>query len=386
MTQFACSRRTFLRVCSGLPVAWAIDTPLRAGALPGSGPKGFGVNSFDLFLGRLLNHAGVRSPGVRLHELADLGIPFVRFPVSVFWPDEWQHYLKTPGRYFDQLDEVVWAAEKHAVGLVPTLIWNVSSVSDLCSEPVSAWADENSKTAVLADRFMSDVLSRYQSSKVFAAWEFANELNTYADLPNGYNWWPKSDPKRGTPSSRDEGDLVSSVLISKSTERFSRTARKFFPNTMLSGGFDAPRVNAFNLSRGRFAHDNPEEIIANQQKLNQHVDLLSLHFYPTDEPNAAMMLRNDSEKQLGALVNAGKSIGKEVFIGEFGVKRTSSIQRDKAAFDRILDRMVSSGVSSAALWVFDYTPMTDDWSVTLSGDRRYQLESLARVNRTLREI
>lgn len=375
-----------MRLCASLPLSGAIQPPVRAATLPRIGPKGFGVNSFDLFLGRLLNHAGVRSPGVRLHELADLGIPFVRFPVSVFWPDEWHHYTKTPDRYFDLLDEVVWAADKHAVKLVPTLIWNVSSVSDLCAEPVSAWADENSKTAVFADRFMSDVLSRYRSSKVFAAWEFANELNTYADLPNGYKWWPKSDPTRGTPSLRTGGDLVSSVLISKSTERFSRVARKFFPDIMLSGGFDAPRVNAFNLSRGKFSHDSADEIIANQQRLNQYVDLLSLHFYPSDEPHSAMMLRNDFEKQLEALVNAEKVTGKHVFIGEFGVKKTSSVQRDKNAFDHVLNVMVSSGISSAALWVFDYAPMSGDWSVTLSGDRSYQLESLSRLNRVLGEI
>lgn len=383
MTRSHCSRRSFLRVCSGLPLACAIDAPARAGNPKGSGPKGFGVNSFDLFLGRLLNHAGVRSPGVRLHELADLGIPFVRFPVSVFWPDEWHHYMKTPSRYFDLLDEVVWAAEKHAVGLVPTLIWNVSSVSDLCSEPVSAWADENSKTAVLADRFMSDVLSRYQPSKVFAAWEFANELNTYADLPNGYKWWPKSDPARGTPSSRSEGDLVSSLLIAKSTERFSKAARKFFPGTMLSGGFDAPRVNAFNLSRGKFAHDNPQEIIANQQRLNQHVDLLSLHFYPSDETNDAMMLRTTVFKQLNDFVGAANLIGKDVFIGEFGVQRGSSDSEDYRLFERVLNGMVNAGVTSAALWVYDYSPMKDKWSVSLTDDRGYQLKLISKMNTRL---
>lgn len=383
MTLPDCTRRDFVRVCACVPLMAARPEPIQAQTERAAGPRGFGVNCFDLFLGRLLNHAGVRSPGVRLHELADLGIPFVRFPVSVFWPDEWRHYTAGRNRYFDLLDEVVWAAEKHGVKLVPTLIWNVSSVSDLQGEPVSAWADDKSATALFADRFIADVVGRYRSSSAFVAWEFANELNTYADLPNGYKWWPKTDPSRGTPAQRTEADLVSSELISRVMARFAKSLKAIVPTALLSGGFDAPRIRAYNLSLGRSSLDSSDEVLANQRRLNEGLDLLSVHLYPSGDSRSDLMLRDDSFRQLQILVGIGKLLSKEVFVGEFGVKMGFSKTREKSSYERLLHGMLDSGVRRGALWVFDYAPMSMEWSVTVSGDRSYQLQMLSKINMDL---
>ena len=378
-----CTRRDFVRVCACVPFMVTRPEPVQAQTERAAGPRGFGVNCFDLFLGRLLNHAGVRSPGVRLHELADLGIPFVRFPVSVFWPDEWRHYTAGRNRYFDLLDEVVWAAEKHGVKLVPTLIWNVSSVSDLHGEPVSAWADDKSATALFADRFIADVVRRYRSNPAFVAWEFANELNTYADLPNGYKWWPKTDASRGTPAQRTEADLVSSLLISRVIARFARSVRALVPTAVLSGGFDAPRKNAFNLSLARGSADTADEILANQRRLNEGMDLLSVHLYPSGDRGSDVMLRDDYFRQLQLLISVSKALSKEIFVGEFGVKSVFYSVQEKASYERLLNGMLDSGVRRGALWVFDYSPMDNDWSVTKSGARSYQLDMISKINRNL---
>lgn len=375
-----CTRRDFVRTCACAPFMVVRPESVQAQIERTAGPRGFGVNCFDLFLGRLLNHAGVRSPGVRLHELADLGIPFVRFPVSVFWPDEWRHYTAGRNRYFDLLDEVVWAAEKHGVQLVPTLIWNVSSVSDLHSEPVSAWADDKSATALFADRFIADVVGRYRSSPAFVAWEFANELNTYADLPNGYKWWPKTDASRGTPPQRTEADLVSSQLISRVIARFARSVRALVPTAVLSGGFDAPRINAWNLSKGRHRSDVFEEMVANQLAINEVIDLMSVHLYPSTGVKSDLLFRNGYSNDLKIFSDISRALKKSFFIGEFGLASADSKAQDRLAFEKLLVEMIDAGVYAAALWVYDYAPMKDQWSVSLDGERSYQLELISRLS------
>lgn len=374
-----CTRRDFVRTCACAPFMVVRPESVQAQIERAAGPRGFGVNCFDLFLGRLLNHAGVRSPGVRLHELADLGIPFVRFPVSVFWPDEWRHYTAGRNRYFDLLDEVVWAAEKHGVKLVPTLIWNVSSVSDLHREPVSAWADDKSATALFADRFITDVAGRYRTSPAIVAWEFANELNTYADLPNGYKWWPKTDVSRGTPAQRTEADLVSSQLISRVIARFARSVRALVPTAVLSGGFDAPRINAWNLSKGRHRSDVFEEMVSNQLAINEATDLMSVHLYPSTGVKSDLLFRNDYSNDLKIFSDISRALKKNVFIGEFGLASADSKAQDRWAFEKLLVEIMEAGVYAAALWVYDYAPMKELWSVSLDGERSYQLELISRL-------
>ncbi len=374
------TRRRFLSGALGGCIIANCPNFTRAAESNGIDLRGYGVNCFDLFLGRLLGHQNVRSPGVRLHELSSLGIPFVRFPVSVFWADEWRHYLDNKARYYDLLDEIVWVADKHNVRLLPVLAWNPSSISDLVSEPFSAWGSDGSKTVRFANAFFEELMDRYKRSAAVGGWEFSNELNTFSDLQNGYKWRPPINPRRGTPSQRTEANNVSLDLIARSVARFAAIAKARSPRVLLSGGFDAPRYNAYSLSQGRHSRDTFEELLLNQQKLNESLRLLSVHYYPFSEGSSDVMMRGGDISDLEMLVRAARQLEKELFIGEFGVKKSDSHAKDKYKFERMLDYMVSANVRIAALWVYDYFPMLNDWSVGVGGARSYQLDLIARMN------
>ena len=45
--------------------------------------------------------------------------PFARFMCSGFWPSENRLYQQDKEAYFQRLDAVVRAAEKHGIGLIP---------------------------------------------------------------------------------------------------------------------------------------------------------------------------------------------------------------------------------------------------------------------------
>lgn len=378
---FVLSKRDLLRFALNGALVAAAPTSLMATSAKNSGVRGFGVNCFDLFLGRLINQYKVRSPGVRLAELANLGVNFVRFPVSVYWPRQWRFYLEDRARYFDLLDEIIWAAAHHRIGLVPTFFWNISSVSDLIGETVSAWAKEDSKTWAFAGRFIEDVLSRYAQSDEISVLEFANEINTYVDLPNGYKWWPKTSPSNGTPVQRTNADLFTSRDVETSVSIFSRKVRNHTSSRLLSGGFDAPRRNAFNLSNGTFSIDTNSQSEEYFSRLNKDLDVISIHLYPSADATSQMMLRSmNYMEELRLFEKVSKSQEKPLFVGEFGIRRSGLVSRDRLAYEGLLDNITVSGVGAAALWVYDYMPMENDWSVTVDSDRAYQLELISKYS------
>jgi hypothetical protein len=84
--------------------------------------QGGGVNYFDCFL-RTLNDGNDTSYDAGFAKLAAKGIPFARFCATGFWPRDMKLYQTDRAEYFRRLDGVVKSAEKHGIGLVPSLFW-----------------------------------------------------------------------------------------------------------------------------------------------------------------------------------------------------------------------------------------------------------------------
>ena len=116
--------------------------------LEGKPYRGMGANYFSLF-SRILKDPTDRSFDDGLRQLAEAEIPFVRFMACAFWPVQWELYQKDKEAYFKRLDAVVRSAEKHGVGLIPSLFWNMATLPDLVGEPIDQLGnpqrDRNSK-------------------------------------------------------------------------------------------------------------------------------------------------------------------------------------------------------------------------------------------------
>ncbi len=144
---------------------------------------GMGANYFSLFY-RTIQDASDTSYDRGLAQLAKAGIPFVRFMACGFWPVDWDFYLQDREGYFQCLDGVVASAEKHEMGLIPSLFWNMATVPDIVGEPMDQLGDPHSQTTRFIRQYTEEVVRRYRGSSAVWAWEFGNEYNLHVDLPN----------------------------------------------------------------------------------------------------------------------------------------------------------------------------------------------------------
>ena len=97
-----------------------------------------------------------------------------------------------------RLDGMVHAAERYSIGLIPSLFWYLPTVPDLVQEPCDQWANPHSKTHEFMRTYTREVVTRYLDSPAIWAWEFGNEYNLDADLPNAKDHLPPIVPRSGT--------------------------------------------------------------------------------------------------------------------------------------------------------------------------------------------
>lgn len=379
MLQENFARRDLFRLfAGGLVTSVAMADRARAN---GIGSGNIGVNCFDLFYGLMVDPQRTRHPNARLRELRMKQIPLVRFSCSPFWAKEWGLYQNSRAKYFNAMDSVFEAAEYQQIKLVPSLFWNPFSVSDLVGEPVSAWGREGSSTLDFMRRYTEDVISRYKSNTSILMWEFGNEFNSYADLPNALQWWPKVDVTMGTPASRSKLDLIKASDCASAFAYFASIAKQIDPQRLVGSGADIPNFNAQNLARGSFNVDTESEFRAALTKLAPSgVDVMSIHLYPRREGRYFANKASSFASILSEVTASAHAAGKKVFIGEFGVPRMTNAEAERQTFGRLLDSIVASKVDWAALWVYDLWNQEKEWSVRFDNDRAWQLEMIQKAN------
>ena len=327
--------------------------------------RGIGVNGFDLFARTLADPADT--------SYRD-GIPFARFMCGGFWPAEWRLYREDRAEHFRRLDAVVAAAEEHGVGLVPSLFWNASTVPDLVGDPCSAWGDPGSATHRFMREYVREVVTRYRTSPAVWAWEFGNEYNLKADLPNAASHRPKVVPRLGTPETRTDRDDLTRAMIRTAFAAFAREVRRYDPHRPITTGNSILRPSAWHqIHEGTWGRDTPEQFA--EMLLADHpnpVNLISVHCYGVNV------------ERMGPAAEAARGAGKPLFVGEFGVKGAATPE-SRRALDRILAEIEEHRVPMAALWVFDFRRRADQWNVAPTNERAWQLDRIAEVNARWRD-
>ena len=297
-----------------LIVAMAAGTPglsVRDGVLlkDGAPCRAIGVNYFDAF-SRTLHDPNDTSYDAGFRTLADNGIPFARFMCTGFWPAEMSLYLEDKAKYFELLDGVVRSAEKHGAGLIPSLFWYLPAVPDLVHEPCDQWGNPDSKTHEFMRTYTREVVTRYLNSPAIWAWEFGNEYNLDADLPNAKEHLPPILPQLGTPATRSDRDILTHEMVRTAFREFAREVRKHDPHRMISTGNSIPRPSAWHqMHEGTWTKDSPEQFAEMLRGDNPDpVDTISVHVY------------DDAADRLAEALKAAKRAGKPLFVGEFGVQ------------------------------------------------------------------
>lgn len=342
--------------------------------------RGIGVNCFSLF-SRSLRDPGDRSYEEGLRKLGDAGIPFARFMCCGFWPNDWAPYRADRADYFRRLDAVVRSAETHGVGLVPSLFWHTATVPDIVGEPIDQLGNPESKTIAFIRRYTAAVVRRYRDSPAIWGWEFGNEYNLGADLPNAAKHRPRVVPQRGTPAARTARDELTAAQMLTAFGAFAATVRQHDPYRFISTGNSRPRPSAWhNRTAGTWTPDSPAEfgrvLIADNP---DPYDTISVHIYPRKGGYAGGY--GDAAAFCRAMKEISRAVGKPVFVGEFGVPaKPGDPAGEKKAFAALLAAVEKGGIPLAALWVYDHAGQ-EEWNVTVDNDRAWMLQLIAAANR-----
>jgi hypothetical protein len=344
--------------------------------LDGQPFRGVGCNYFDLFRRVLLEPTNTTSLA-GLEQLARAGIPFVRF-AGPYSAKEWRVYLDTPDEYFRRFDLVVRAAEKSGIGLIPSLFWSFA-LSEAAGEPRGQWGDPQSRTLALMRQYTADVVCRYKASPAVWAWEFGNEKNLGADLPNAAQFRPKGGSERD--------DLSSAHVVTMLSE-FAKAARKSDASRPLLSGNSHSRPSAWhNTAERSWTPDTQAQ--AREVLLRDNpapLDTLGIHIY----------CEGAADKTLGAwatnrlhyltwLRGVADESRRPVFVGEFGAETARDGSSVRTQFEALLAELERAQMDLAAFWVFDLPNQSKTWNVTFASDRAYMIDLAAEANRRWRQ-
>lgn len=334
--------------------------------------RGIGINYFDCFL-RTLKNGDDTSYDAGFATLAAKGIPFVRFCATGFWPKDMELYQRDRAEYFCRLDGVVKSAEKHGVGLVPSLFWYFSCVPDLVGEPMDQWANPQSKTQAWMREYVREIVTRYHESSAIWAWEFGNEYSLQADLPNGKDHLPAVHPKLGTPASRSERDQLTFAMVRVAFVEFGKAVRKYDPARLIITGDSFLRSSAWHQKyENSWNQDTAEQFGEMLELVNPNpISGISMHLYDSED-----------EPRLNAALAVSLKLNKPIFVGEFGASGDAPEQAAKCR--RLLKAIVDHKIPLAALWVFDYKNQKD-YSVTADNARSWQLDLISEANKNLNQ-
>jgi len=328
--------------------------------------RGLGVNYFDCFY-RTLSDPANTSYDAGFAALAERHIPFVRFMCSGFWPSDNKLYFENNEAYFQRLDAVVQSAEKHGIGLIPSLFWNMNTVPDLVHEPCDQWGNPASKTHEFMRQYVREVVTRYAASPAIWGWEFGNEYNLGADLPNAAEWRPATWPQLGTPATRGARDELTHDMVRAAFAEFARAVRQYDSHRFITSGNGCPRPSAWHQRRERsWTTDTPEqyaEMLAGDNR--DPMNVLSIHAY-------------EDYARIRPTLEIAARLKKPLFVGEFGVAGAPS-DKTRQDFTAMLTLIETSGVPLAALWVYDHGGQ-DEWNVTATNARSYQLQAVGEAN------
>lgn len=391
-----------------------VDAAVPPDAAPLPADRPIGVNLPFLYW-EMAGIAGDDKGRVRerasLHAAHAAGFTFARFIPSAFWPQHTMFgWLGNPDLYWSQMDAIFDDARAEGMRLVPTLIWNYHLFPDLAGEPVSMLFVPGSATRKLAERFMTEFVTRYRGRDNVLFWEIANEMNLWADQDpsrcdvcsggaNDCGNLGDLAPSLGTPCKRTADDEFYSCNacrgVSSQQEDLGEFRRDIAalvhsldPDRLVSSGDAAPLPFAYHQAvhpGDTTTWDSPAELAAILAQLHPDgVDILSMHYGP-DVWNA----RFGNTDRLGlpvfdAIAGAAATLGKKLYVGEFYlVSRTGSYSCAGGSFTcadtsygtdthHLLDEIVRDGATWGSVWDFETyngtCPLVADCFAVLEGE------------------
>lgn len=344
--------------------------------------QAIGVNYVSAF-SRTLSNPDDTSYIQGFKVLQQKSIPFVRMWAMGFWPSDNKLYLNNKPEFYRRMDKVVKAAGDADVGIVFSMFFNHSCVSDMVGEPINQWANPDSKTTAFMRTFVKEMITRYGKSKATWGWEFGNEMNLGADLPNASEHRPQIATEMGTPTSRSAEDEITHETMRSAFKLFGTEVRKYDKTRPIFTGNGFPRQSAFHQKTEKswrsdtphqyaimFVDDNPDPI-----------NTLSGHFYSPclDKYGRKMTV----EEFMTESMAVSRKAGKPFVVGEFGTADQGTPELEKVFFQEIISAIEKTGVPLSMMWVYDFPWQDADCNVTATNSRSYRLDIISEANKRM---
>jgi hypothetical protein len=117
-----------------------------------------------------------------------------------------------------------------------------------------------SRTQAFMRDYVREVVMRYRGSPAIWAWEFGNEYNLVADLPNAAEHRPSVVPSLGTPAARSARDELTHEQIRAAFTAFATEVHRYDPHRLIITGNAFPRVSAWHQRTEKsWGKDTPEQ-------------------------------------------------------------------------------------------------------------------------------
>ena len=361
---------------------------------------GFGVNYFGAFT----HYEDGYLPDPQVFKdgfagMAEHNIPFVRIALG-YYSGFYDRYDQDPQGTLNKIREVLDAAEAQHVGVVLSLFWHDAALAEHVGEKRADMGEGESRTLAYAQEFTATVVKEFADHRALWGWEIGNEYNLDADLcdrnlqgflPGGFTF--------DNPSGRDYFTSVETAFF---FEAVASTIREYDGYRMISNGCSEMRTCAWNMHKAtvRLRKDHLWDINWTQDTRTDFerivalytpdsVDTVSFHFQSGSsgaaEPSYTLSYPVFAGEEaltvpgfLDAYVQAAKSAGKALYLGEFGDFRDMESAEDCPEMFRTLCGWVSdAGIQIASLWQFqDYVD---------SGVGGEKLDILSEINTALKE-
>ena len=340
----------------GMGVNW------HGGFACGTLPKQFGREGFNI--------------DEYIAPLSENGIPFMRVMLGVFYANEVDNYLKTPDKFFTAMDEFIAASDKYKVGIIPSLMWNLSTFMEYYGEPVSEIGNKNSKGVKLAVRYVTDVVKRYKDSPAIWGWEIGNEGNLGADI----GWIKESHPQFSTNELNSYYKTIADAIRAADSDR------------LIVAGDSEPRGSSKSLRTKQSwePYDTYEDTMETVGLYTPApLDCFSIHLYQYDKE-----ILRDFKSVLEKFIRITKELKVGLFVGEFGPDAFGfhnlldeigpgdpREQKERTCFYAIWNAIMDTDTQLSAAWCYrrDEQP-SDGTSITPGGQNAYQWDSVVRAN------
>lgn len=341
-----------------------------------------GVNYVSAF-SRTLQEAKDTSYEAGFRVLQQKGIPYVRMWAMGYWPNENKLYMDNRAEYYKRLDKVVKAAEKYNIGIIFSMFFNSPCVPDMVGEPVSEWANPNSRTVAFMRTFVKEMTARYGRSKATWGWEFGNEVNLGADLPNAIEHRPPIAVDLGTPATRSSADEITHDIMRKGFVLFGNEIRKYDKTRVILTGNAFPRPSAFHqMTEKSWRTDTPHQYAIMFTDDNPDpINTLTGHFYyPCLEKYGRKLSVDEFFAENMQISHKAK---KPFVVGEFGTGGLNTEEAEKAFFIEILSAIEKYRVPLSIMWVYDFPWQEAECNVSATNSRAYRLDLIGEANKRM---